>query len=151
MGSGTNQMHLRSVETTPNPTSMKLNLHEELPLTATYTLENKSGCPDFVELLLQIDGVKSVFVCHDFITVNRDPRTDWQPILEKATAIFSPGELEAVKTSDSETAKVEDEIETHRNAFEKEGQVHVLVQTFRGVPIQVKTTDGQGESRVSLG
>lgn len=136
-------MRLKSVETTPNPNSMKLNLDEQLGSTVTYTLDNKKGCPEFVDRLLEVDGVKSVFVCSDFVTLNRDPRADWRLILEKATAIF-------VHDARDSTSQVEKE-DAQRSAFEKEGQVQVLVQTFRGVPIQVKVVDGEGEARVSLG
>jgi len=132
-------MQLKSVETTPNPNSMKLNLDEELGSTKTYTHENKDGSPQFVEKLLSIDGIKSVFVCHDFITINRDARADWKVLLEAASRVFE---------SDADAPS---NLAAQRAAFEKEGQVHVLVQTFKGVPIQVKIVDSEGESRVALG
>lgn len=133
-------MQLKSVETTPNPNSMKLNLSEKLAVTATYTKNSQADCPQFVESLLAIDGVKSIFACNDFLTLTRDPQADWKYILEKASAQFEAG-------SDS----IESPAAAARASFEKEGQVQVLVQTFKGVPIQVKTVTADGETRISLG
>ncbi|MBX3149589.1 virulence factor [Candidatus Obscuribacterales bacterium] len=133
-------MQLKSVETTPNPNSMKLNLSETLEVTKTYSAEDNANCPPFIIELLAITGVKSVFACNDFVTVTRDPRSDWKTILEQATQLFEAG-----------TTSPEVPASGIREAFEKEGQVHVLVQTFRGVPIQVKAVTTDGESRISLG
>lgn len=133
-------MQLKSIETTPNPNSMKLNLSQKLDVTATYTNENKEDCPALVGGILAIDGVKSIFACNDFLTVTRDPRADWKNILEKATSLFQAG-----------SGVSESSVETARAAFEKEGQVQILVQTFKGVPIQVKAVTADGESRISLG
>jgi hypothetical protein len=132
-------MRLRSVETTPNPNSMKLNMVEPLGAAVTYTVENRAGCPNLVGELLEIAGLQSVFVCNDFLTLNKDPRADWREILEKATLLLG-GE-----TSDGET------LQAQRKAAEKEGQTQVLVQTFRGIPIQIKIVDAEGETRISLG
>lgn len=165
-------MQLKSVETTPNPNSMKLNLLGTLGATVTYTLENKSGCPEFVDKLLGLDGVKSVFACNDFITLNRDPRADWRPILEQAAVILGRGgqasaSLEEAGTrSEAAGASLEEAsaslggacdvpaeamIEAKRQAAQKEGQVQVFVQTFRGIPIQVKAIELFKETRISLG
>ncbi len=135
-------MHLKSVETTPNPNSIKLNTDEQLGAAVTYTIENKAGCPELFDKLLAITGLKSLFVCSDFITLNKDPRADWQPILEQATALFS------AEISD---ATVSSKIQAQRQAAEKQGQTQVLVQTFQGVPIQVKAVDSSGETRLTLG
>jgi hypothetical protein len=132
-------MLLKSVETTPNPNSMKLNMGEELGTATTYTVENKVGCPNFVAELLEIAGLQSVFVCHDFLTLNKDPRADWREILEKATALLGGETEDGVN------------IQAQREAAEKEGQTQVFVQTFRGIPVQVKAVDHEGETRISLG
>lgn len=131
-------MRLTSIETTPNPNSMKLNLDEDLGAAKTYSAENKSGCPELVEKLLEIDGLQSVFVCHDFLTLNKDPRADWKAILEKSAALLGG-------------SAAPQSIDEKRQEAEKEGQVQVLVQTFKGIPIQVKVVDSNSESRVSLG
>jgi Virulence factor/HEAT repeats/Scaffold protein Nfu/NifU N terminal len=147
-------MRLKSVDTTPNPNSMKLNLDGVFSTSQTYTAGirsgDTSGCPGFVEELLAIDGVKSVFVCNDFLTLNRDPGADWRTILAKAGAILGGGS--AGEESGTAGAIPDAEaIEAWRQAALKEGQVQILVQTFRGIPIQVKAVAGGKEARISLG
>lgn len=131
-------MRLKSMETTPYPNCMKLNVdHRVSDTSVTYTAENRVGCPDFVEKLLAIPGVKSVFVFTDFVTLGREARSDWTTILDAVAHVFAdpdkgpaPGGLQP--------------------AMEPLGQVKVQVQTFRGVPIQVKASDGRTEKRVAL-
>jgi hypothetical protein len=132
---------LVSIETTPNPNSMKLNLSETVTTTRTYTVAEKASAPPIVQQLLQIEGVVSIFGTASFLTLNRDPRVDWQAILASAQSIFS-GEV-------PETS-LEADMEERRLAAEKQGQVQVWVQTFRKIPIQVKVTDGISEERTAL-
>jgi hypothetical protein len=129
---------LASIDTTPNPNSMKLNLSAALGVSGTFTKENSSSAPDAVKQLLNIHGVVSVFSAASFLTLNRDPRTDWQPILGAVEQIFTGNE------------KQESSVETQREVAEYHGQVKVRVQTFREIPVQVKVTDGMKEERVAL-
>jgi hypothetical protein len=135
-------MRLTSVETTPNPNSMKLNVDTDLGVALTYSLDTAQKAPDYVHALLAIEGVKSVFVCHDFLTLNKDPRHDWRTILAAATEL-----LGASKAADD----TESAILAQRETAAKDGQVHVLVQTFRGVPFQVKAEGSHSQQRLSLG
>lgn len=120
---------------------MKLNLDQSVGLTATYTAKDTSSCPEYVAKLLDIDGVQSVFVCGDFITMNRDPRTEWTSILDKATHIL---------TGSSSGTTQDASADAQRPRGETLGQAAVFVQTFRGIPIQVKVVDADGENRVAL-
>ena len=131
-------MRLISLDTTPNPNSMKLNLDEQLGAAITYSAENKDSSPEFVQALLGIAGLQSVFVCGDFVTLNKDPRADWEPILGLANSLLS-GESQDQAGSDLQ-----------RQSAESDGQVQVFVQTFRGIPIQIKIVDAQGETRAGL-
>ena len=83
-------MKLVSIEPTPNPNSMKLNLGESLPkgVSRTYTTEEKGDRPDYIARLLQVPGVKSLFHMDNFIALQRHPRTDWQGILARARQSF---------------------------------------------------------------
>ncbi len=169
-------MRLVSVETTPNPNSMKLNFDTSLGAAITYTTTKVGNCPEFVERLLEIAELRSIFVCGDFITLNKDPRADWRAVLDKATLILSGKQNSATMTvaaphdssastaatSTSSTSPTKDVAAgAQTSSFvvsngtavfsESEGQVHVFVQTFRGIPIQVKVVDSQGEDRISLG
>ncbi len=128
---------LVSIETTPNPNSMKLNLSETLKRLGTFNAENMDQSPILVRQLLQIPGVAGVFATANFLTLNRDPRLDWQPILEAVRSIFA-GE------------SPESEVVQQRVSAENQGQVQVWVQTFRKIPLHVKVTDGVTEVRAGL-
>lgn len=145
-------MRLKSVETTPNPNSMKLNFHESFGKAVTYTAHNADNGSDFVRSLLQIEGVMSVFVCHDFITINRTPGADWHAILSATgrlvesegaqLADFAPPAANSV-SSDMSAASAD------ANTGHS-GQVSVVVQTFKGIPVQVKVLAPGCEKRVAL-
>jgi hypothetical protein len=131
------KMQITSIETTPNPNSMKVNLEENIGGATTYKQEDKDSAPAHVRSLLAIEGVVSVFVCANFITLNKDPRADWRPILRAAAQALT-GEIAPALPADEPVQA-------------DAGKNQVFVQTFRGVPIQVKVIDANGESRVSLG
>jgi hypothetical protein len=148
-------MRLTSLDATPNPNSMKLNLDEQLGAAVTYTSQAKTGCPQFVEGLLAVQGVMSVFVCSDFVTLNKDPRADWEHILASAKQLLSAETVDGnADRNDDRQADRKDvdraSIEAQRKSAESDGQVQVLVQTFRGIPIQIKVVDSQGETRAAL-
>jgi Virulence factor/HEAT repeats/Scaffold protein Nfu/NifU N terminal/PBS lyase HEAT-like repeat len=131
-------MPIKSIETTPNPNSMKVNLVNAVGgKPGTFSAKQPEGCPSVLEKLLEIAGVQSIFVCNDFVTLNRFPTSDWQPILDATTRCLSGSE-----TSDTQAQRL---------TAEKDGQVNVFVQTFRSVPIQVKVVGHGEEHRVSLG
>ncbi len=157
-------MRLKSVETTPNPNSMKLNFHESLGKAITYTSEDAQDSPVFVRDLLNIDGVKSVFVCQDFITINRVPGAVWDKILAAAKQIRggeTTGTVDEIAGNADEAAGNADEAadagetaatlrQKERFNAEKSGQVSVVVQTFKGIPLQVKVLADGVEKRVAL-
>lgn len=144
---------------------MKLNFHESLGKAITYTSENAEGSPDFVRDLLKIEGVKSVFVCQDFITINRAPGAVWDKILDSAKHTFG---VETADSADKSAASADKSAanadksaasadksavevrQKERESAEKSGQVSVVVQTFKGIPIQVKVLAGSMEKRVAL-
>lgn len=132
-------MELLSIETTPNPNSMKLNFDVNFGSPKTYTAESVSGCPEFVARMLEMKELVSVFVCADFVTLNKDPRADWRPVLERATSITATN------------LRPPSEFSSERKSAESDGQVHAFVQMFKGIPIQVKIVDRTGEDRVRLG
>ncbi len=134
-------MKLLSVETTPNPNSMKLNLDESLAkgVAITYTPENKGDCPDYIAKILDIPGVNSVFRVADFMAIQRRPTAPWEDILSHARAILE----EATSPSDAlqnQTATPD----------EKWGEVRVSVQYFRRIPMLVKVSSGDEVMRLAL-
>jgi len=127
-------MQIVSIEPTPNPNSMKLNLDAALPAGVSLRFDRESAAlaPAHVQRLLAIDGVKSVYQVADFIALERAPAADWQGVLaEVRQALMAPG---------AETAP----------PAEPPGRVNVFVQVFRGLPMQVKLIAGGQEQRAAL-
>ncbi|SDC94374.1 PBS lyase HEAT-like repeat-containing protein [Melghirimyces thermohalophilus] len=133
-------MKLRSIEPTPSPNAMKLNVDETASTAKTYTADQPEEAPEIIQRLLAVDGVKSVFRVADFLSVERDPKADWKEVLPMVREVF--GE-EAEPEDDTVSRKAEAPIEGF-------GEVQVQLQTFRGLPIQVKLTWDGEEKRVAL-
>lgn len=135
-------MKIISIEPTPSPNSMKLNMDESLPVGVreTYTKKNGTGAPEEVQKLLAVQGVISVFHAADFIAVDRSSKGDWQFILAQAREIYG----EARHTAG---AGLPTEQPASDAAF---GEAQVLVQMFRGIPLQVRVRAGSEEARVAM-
>lgn len=130
-------MKLLSIEPTPSPNSMKLNLDESLPRgrRLTYTVKEKEQTPEPYRSLLSIQGVKSLFHTTDFIALDRKPGSDWAAILAEARTILQADQELATGVGQSSTSY---------------GEAQVLVQMFRGIPIQVRVRTVDGETRAAL-
>lgn len=137
-GKGNVEMKIISVEPTPSPNTMKLTLNESLPQgkSNNYKKENAHEGPAFVKQLFDIEGVKGVYHVADFIAVERNAKVDWKVILPKVRAVF--GEAN------------EDSTEDEKHIDEHFGEVSVQVQMFKGIPMQVKVSNGEEEVRKGL-
>ncbi|MDR6552090.1 virulence factor [Paenibacillus qinlingensis] len=135
-------MKIISIEPTPSPNSMKLNMDESLPagVRETYTKKNAINAPEDVQKLLAVPGVISVFHAADFIAVDRSSKGDWQFILAQAREIY--GEAQGATS-----AGLAAEQPAAEAAF---GEAQVLVQMFRGIPLQVRVRAGSEEARVAM-
>ncbi|EST56451.1 PBS lyase [Brevibacillus panacihumi W25] len=133
-------MKLLSIEPTPSPNVMKLNVDERLPdgVQRVYTKEKAENVPDLMAKLLAIDGVVSLFHTADFLALERKSNADWQKILTQAREILHAG---------SEMAVPELQEESGAAAF---GEAQVYIQMFREVPMQVKVTMGSEQIRAAL-
>ena len=69
---------------------MKLNLDERLAkgVAITYTHENRGDCPAYIDKILAIPGVSSVFRVEDFMAIQRKPTAGWEDILSQARAVL---------------------------------------------------------------
>ncbi|MEM9273306.1 MAG: virulence factor [Cyanobacteria bacterium P01_F01_bin.143] len=154
-------MKLRSIETTPSPNCMKLNL--DAPVTAKPLTFNKrrgdkeqgepnaqnSEVPSFVQDLLAIAGVKSIFLMDDFITLTRGGNVEWQSILTAAGKLLGLADKADPSLTQNVTAPGHKDVSS--SSKQDFGQVEVAVQMFREIPVQVKAIAGSGEQiRVSL-
>src|SRR5690606_13579198 len=126
-------MKLVSIEPTPSPHTMKLNLDRRLPgdKGVTYTADNREEAPELLRRILEVPGVRSVFQVADFIAVDRHPKADWREILAAIKGIFGL-EGETGGAAPVQTGK-------------GYGEVQVYVQMFRGIPMQIKLVAGVEE------
>lgn len=130
-------MKLLSIEPTPSPNSMKLNLDESLPRgrRLTYTVKELNETVEPYRSLLSIAGVKSLFHTTDFIALDRKPGADWVAILAEARTILQADQEMNASIGQGSSGY---------------GEAQVLVQMFRGIPIQVRVRTIDGEVRSAL-
>jgi hypothetical protein len=130
-------MKIKSIEPTPSPNTMKIILDAELPSGErnNYTKENSDQAPQVIKEIMNIAGIKGVYHVADFLAIERNSRYDWKDILADVRKVF--GEE---STGDSKGSSVNDTY----------GEIKVFIQMFRGIPMQVKITDGFQEVRVGL-
>lgn len=135
-------MKILSVEPTPSPNSMKLNMDEKLPegVKMNFTKQDAANAPEWVKRIFAIEGIKSVYHVSDFIAVERYPNADWKEILSKLREVL--GEADSNQKSVSHAIEA-DEPPSY-------GEVKVLVQMFRGIPTQVKLEVGNEQTRFGL-
>ncbi|MEO1351742.1 MAG: virulence factor [Cyanobacteria bacterium J06635_15] len=148
-------MQLLSIETTPSPNCIKLNL-DEIISHKPLTLQKGSDSPDapeWVQQLLAIEAVQSVFAIQDFVTLTRRGNSDWQPILAQAAELIGVADkadsklLNQVARSAQPTSNPPSAPPPTSNL----GQLDVAVQMFRGIPVQIRAiaADGQ-QARIAL-
>ncbi len=137
-------MKIVSIEPTPSPNVMKMNLDESLPSGKSYNFSqtNMGQAPDYIQKLLLIDGVKGVFQVLDFISLERHPKADWQAVLSKAREVL--GEA----GGKSQIAPVSGEAGS--TAADSFGEVTVYIQKLKNIPIQVKCVKDGEEVRFGL-
>jgi hypothetical protein len=134
-------VRILSIEPTPNPNSMKLNLAEALPdgVKWSFTREEPSGAPPYIRQLLTVDGVKSAYQVADFLALERSPQADWRPILAAARIVLEGGAVpQPAQTAPAAATGGE---------F---GAVQAYIQMIRGIPMQVKLMTGTEEARFAL-
>ena len=75
------------VDPTPNPNAMKFTVGVPVGGPGTFVAgsEPEEG---FVKQLLELDGVASVFLTADFVTISKTPTGSWDTIAAAASAIL---------------------------------------------------------------
>lgn len=133
-------MKIVSIEPTPSPNTMKLHLDESLApgVRRTYTADNYRSAPPFIQRMLDIEGVKSVFHTLDFVALDRRASADWAAILAAVKEAFGDegASLSIPGTEDGESGGF--------------GEAQVFVQTFRNIPMQIRVKAEGKEERVAL-
>lgn len=75
-----------TVETTPNPRAMKFNVGTPVGATASATVAE--GADERIAPLFEIEGVMSVFMTADFVTISATEDASWETIVAQATTIL---------------------------------------------------------------
>jgi hypothetical protein len=75
-----------TVETTPNPRAMKFNIGS--PVGATATATGAEDADERVAPLFELDGVVSVFMTADFVTVTRSEEASWDAIVPQVLTVL---------------------------------------------------------------
>ena len=71
---------------TPNPDALKFTLDTRLTEMFNATSRDAAAGNPFAEAVFAVDGVVGVFGTNDFVTVNRRPGADWDPIVAAVQA-----------------------------------------------------------------
>lgn len=131
-------MNIVTIEPTPSPNSMKIIVDEPLPegISRNYRQEHADSAEYPINELLTIHGVKGIYHVMDFMAIERMPNVPWESILAEVRAVFHQEDT-ATKT---ETIESNDHF----------GEVYVHVQTYKGIPLQVKVFDHSSEQRFGL-
>jgi hypothetical protein len=130
-------LNIKSIEPTPSPNTMKINLTEELPAgkSNNYKKDEADQAPQLIKDILTIEGVKGVYHVADFLAIERNAKYDWKDILIQIRQVF--GE----KTDEQSQQGV---------VNEHYGEVTVAIQQFKGIPMQIKASDSNNEKRFAL-
>lgn len=79
-------MEILEVAQTPNPNTMKIVLQlsgeDYKPNTFTTAKDNQ---PEFINNILQIEGIKSIFQAMNFISVDKKADYEWDTLLPEVT------------------------------------------------------------------
>ena len=74
------------VETTPNPRAMKFTVGVPVGGPATYV--DATSADAAVAPILDIEGVRSIFMTGDFVTVTRTDESSWDSIVDEVVKIL---------------------------------------------------------------
>lgn len=79
-------MDIKTIEQTPSPNTIKVVLYEarEGNQSNTYNMV-KDDQPEFINALLEIEEVTSIFYVMDFLAINKTDTQEWEDVLPKIT------------------------------------------------------------------
>lgn len=75
------------IENTPNPNALKFTVGTPVGGPATFSVGTADDHPVAREVV-GVDGVTSMFLTADFVTVTKDPGADWSAIAPAVQAIL---------------------------------------------------------------
>ncbi|MEJ7235620.1 NifU N-terminal domain-containing protein, partial [Staphylococcus epidermidis] len=80
--------------------------------------------PQFINDLLKLEGVKSIFYVMDFLAIDKQPKANWDDVLPHITS----------------TLNNESSYNQEPQPDEHYGEVRAEVLMFKGIPYQLKIT-----------
>ena len=75
------------LDPTPNPNAIKFSVGQPVGGPATFIAGKPTDDP-MASALLNLEGVTSVFMTADFVTISKNPETAWDLIVPGAQAIL---------------------------------------------------------------
>ena len=77
---------------------MKITVSEEKAEMKSSTYREVSDDPpDFINRILELEDVKSVFHALDFISVDKSPKVDWETLIPQIEETFAGGSEDVKK------------------------------------------------------
>lgn len=74
-------MKVKSVEATPNPNAKKFTLERAISDDSKSFLSAEAAAGDpLAAALFALDGVESVLILHDFVTINKSAAAEWKTL-----------------------------------------------------------------------
>ena len=70
----------------PNPNALRFGLDVTLPDTLSFNSAEEAASHPFAAAVFEAPGVASIFGVNDFVTINRLPDMDWEPIVAAVQA-----------------------------------------------------------------
>ncbi len=75
------------IEGTPNPNALKFTVGVDVDGPKTFVAGQDTDDP-MAASLLALEGVTSIFMAADFVTLSKTPDADWEPIAAEAQRII---------------------------------------------------------------
>lgn len=83
-------MEIISIEPTPSPNTMKITVSEEKEDMKSATYRKASDeAPAFINRVLELEDVSSVFHAMNFISVDKSPKADWETLIPEIENTFN--------------------------------------------------------------
>ena len=76
-----------TISATPNPNALKFSVGQDVGGPKTFAATQATDDP-LAGQLLALDGVTSVFMTADFVTLSKSPEGDWEAIAPEAQRIL---------------------------------------------------------------
>lgn len=83
-------MEIIKIEPTPSPNTMKITVSEEKEDMKSATYRKASDeAPAFINRVLELEDVSSVFHAMNFISVDKSPKADWETLIPEIENTFN--------------------------------------------------------------